>query len=29
MKYVEFWTDSFRQQAQYLDEDLTQYMQQK
>jgi hypothetical protein len=29
MKYVEFWTDSFRQQAQYLDEDLTQYIQQK
>jgi hypothetical protein len=27
--YVEFWTDSFRQQAQYLDEDLTRYVQQK
>jgi len=29
MKNVEFWTDSFRQQAQYLDEDLTRYAQQK
>jgi hypothetical protein len=25
IKKVEFWTDSFRQQAQYLDEDLTRY----
>jgi hypothetical protein len=29
MKYVEFWTDAFRQRSQELDESLTRYLQQK